>query len=211
MIEISRIIEAYAAVARPIILNFFVPNSCIASSRITVEVLSRFGVSAEAIATKFVVLLPEKKLAYVSGLDPQERADAKKKSQTWIDLLPDGDDSMNVHVIVLAGDRWFLDASFDQVRGPLKITLEPKVFVIPLDGQTIEDKYSVDMDLKCALDDGTPIEIRYVTHCGDAFKRTPAWETDHLRVPIHLICTAMKAALDERRKPTKEGHQRWQM
>jgi len=197
MIEISRIIEAYAAVARPIILNFFVPNSCIASSRITVEVLSRFGVSAEAIATKFVVLLPEKKLAYVSGLDPQERADAN--------------DSMNVHVIVLAGDRWFLDASFDQVRGPLKITLEPKVFVIPLDGQTIEDKYSVDMDLKCALDDGTPIEIRYVTHCGDAFKRTPAWETDHLRVPIHLICTAMKAALDERRKPTKEGHQRWQM
>src|SRR5687767_2944353 len=45
----DRIVKALVSTARPVIRQYFGPDSCIASTRIGIDALARFGVKSEAI------------------------------------------------------------------------------------------------------------------------------------------------------------------
>lgn len=55
------VIHSFAMVARPIILEYFPPRSCISSTRIVIECLQAFGILARPIPVQFSLYVPKQK------------------------------------------------------------------------------------------------------------------------------------------------------
>lgn len=187
----SLVVEAFAQVARPTILKFFPPNSCVASTRIAMECFSRFGLRSEATASKLMVLDVALERAYVSGFR-EEREDMEARALSFETLSEVG--SYDRHVVCLVERRWLVDASFDQAsRAGVRIT--PHVFTLEFPRDFVA---SGSLHLSVVAEhEGVTLEVQYVTLPDRSFEATPAWETDHLQLPIALICADMSAALEE--------------
>jgi hypothetical protein len=112
---IDAVVKAYAEVARPLILRWFPePNSCIAATRATVEVLDCFGIRAWPLSVRMKALVPERNIAFGSGLLPHER--------TRAELLPGFTGRFSTrtkgwdgHLIVGTENHWLIDPTFDTV------------------------------------------------------------------------------------------------
>lgn len=180
-------IVRFAAVARPMILAFFPPNSCIAASRIAVEVLQRFGVSAEAVPVSLIVEAKARALAFVSGVKLKGGA---------TELRPSGPDSWAGHVVVIASGfgkrRYLIDASFDQCSMPDHgVPVPPCVLVVPIEQASIEPE-NIAAELALETDTGEMLHVMYWPLRDRSFVTAPAWETGHLQPVIELICEQMQ-------------------
>jgi hypothetical protein len=198
------VVAAFAETARPVILRYFNRSSCIASSRIALEVLRYFGIDARAIPVRFALQVPSLKIAFVSGLTSEQKLKARATAGTFIELEPGpeirnvGGGSWNGHVIVHAGGC-LLDPSFDQAldaiaQGGAQIDASPRVAVFALDGEPVPDYFEA--RFTAWLDDETEIYVEYASIEDDSFKRAPAWETDHLQPAIEEIISSMEKLLE---------------
>jgi hypothetical protein len=192
------VISAFARIARPIILRYFNRRSCIASSRIAVEVFRQFGIESSPISVRFVLRAPSLNVAFVSGLTSQQQAEVSTHAERFV-ALPLGPDiggggrGWNGHVILKAGDA-LVDPSFDQALDALAgngapIESAPRVAVFPLNGLQIPQDFHV--RFTAILDDNTEIVAEYDALHDESFRDAPAWETDHLEPAIEEIVTAM--------------------
>ncbi len=185
-------IQAFAAVARPLILKYFPPACCIAATRVTIECLRRFGVTAKPKATVFCVSVPEKKLAYVSG--PEKYFDFANAASWTKRGTSDGSDGYQGHVVAFAGTT-LIDAAFDQSLYALGMW-EKFVLVQPA------DKWpgTFDAQIGAVLTNGESCLIRYIALDDKSFLRAPAWELDHLQPLIAEVCSAMELQMSELHK-----------
>lgn len=181
----TAVVDAFEAVARPEILKWFPANSCIASSRIAVECLGLFGVEAVGVAATLIARCGT--LAYVVGMNPREKARAKKQAGSFVERTsPNGIDG---HVVAVVPGEWLIDASFDQVD--VGFPINPAPLLIPLDGRRA-DSLHVKGSVKIGLE---LVQIEYLTNPRRWFKLTPAWETDHLQPVIWAIARKMEMHL----------------
>lgn len=187
-------ITRYAAVARPLILQFFPPNACIAASRITIECLGRFGIKAKAFPMKFAVESTKHQVRFTVGLDDKEKAEAAANAASSHSRM--GLKAWNGHVVVITkgkGNRYLIDASFDQASMPAHgVPIKPHVLVVPI-GKEIppEDIFA---ELGLVTDGGEDLNVKYIPLRDRSFLDAPAWETDHLQPVIAMICRRMAEA-----------------
>lgn len=136
------IIEAIRLYARPEILKWYRPDSCIASSRVVFDLLRGYGMKPLAVACGVRVMNAAlvKRIAK-EGRHPRDDAEIRKWSR--------GDGSWNVgvgdtgverkhrwdgHLVVLAYRQVMIDVSIDQANRPHKdIVLKPIVVTVPDD------------------------------------------------------------------------------
>lgn len=117
----KRAIAALHAVARPIILRRFRPDSCIASTRIGQMALAEFGVQAGALSVE-VTLINRPYAEVWSRLGRDPKADELPDDAYALALGHeregvDDDDTYNGHVVLTAG-RYMVDLSIDQASRP---------------------------------------------------------------------------------------------
>lgn len=201
----AEILEVFAEVARPMILQFFPPNSCIAAARTTLECLKRFSVDAYAEPVRFVVKIEELNLAFTTGLSEDERRRAISDADSWFDAAT-RESGWNGHLIVLAVNRRYLvDPTFDQAfyqltqAGKLIEPLEPLVLVLPLD-EPATDRFGITFGAR--FSNGLNATVMYDSIADKSFLEAPAWERDHLQPLIYSIVRRMRETLA--RKASKE-------
>lgn len=135
-------IAALVATARPHILERFRPNSCIASTRVAIEALARFGVAATAVAAQVEIYNPTARALLEGGISKEAfrarlaesvRA-APGPEPPWSIGLGVGEPlhgSWTGHLVALtdatdASERVLIDLSLDQASRPLRdIRLSP--------------------------------------------------------------------------------------
>ena len=139
--DIGETLRRYAEVARPEILRDHSPDSCVASTWITVEVLRRLGIKAESLEVRLSVGNP----AYerlVGEIGPPQTKEALEEwfdqhgaDVTGIGFDPASPSSIGGHIVALA-DGWYLvDASIDQASNPSTGIVPPGVHIGRVDAR----------------------------------------------------------------------------
>lgn len=105
MIQIETLLNRYAKVAREEIRKDFKIDSCIASTRITLEVFKRLGIKGQPVPVQTTVV----------------------NVNHWIDVGFHDPKSVG-HVIALLNKLWLVDAAIDQCTRPEKELFLPPVF-----------------------------------------------------------------------------------
>lgn len=130
--DLIKIIQSMARIARPKILNEFRADSCIASTAIGIEVLTRLGILAEPLPVRAMVFnKPFVARIEKTGIFPQG-----DEIKTWTD--EDGSYSLGIgvgtqqpgkwagHLVVLVEKAYLVDLSVDQASRPqYGMTFEP--------------------------------------------------------------------------------------
>jgi len=189
------ILAAFSTVARPLILKFFPPNSCIASTRIALECLRRFGFTGEGLSVEFVCEFAERGTAYVGGLRPESEREARRTAKSFTRLKDPSGEGADMHVVAVVsapGGRWLIDASFDQV-GAGRWPVPPEPLIVPIPANL--DRLEIHLDARIELADGVRAKVQYRSRPERDFEGTPAWELDHITPLISLICRCMEEVL----------------
>jgi hypothetical protein len=176
------IINAYQKVARPIMLRYIGDRqTCVASTRITIETMQCLGLDAEPVAVQLVAECPALKYAYISGFSAQERKQMARRNKRPIQNRGTG--GYNGHVIAAVAGRWLVDASIDQIQSVEHgLCLGPTVLVMPLpEDETISLK-AMRLEMTGISDEGQRLKIQYCSHWDYSFVNSEAWE----------FCVAMK-------------------
>lgn len=142
MSDLTRVLSEFRAVADPVIAATYVPNCCIAATRITVEVLRHFGVEVDVMPceavycnARFYALL----MAEGSAPQTQEVADRWEGAGArfvWIgaDDAPDRG-GWNGHLVAIARqgeEAYLVDMSARQAHRPHKEIVVPRGLIAPI-------------------------------------------------------------------------------
>lgn len=175
------LLQVFSQVARPIILQHFKVNSCIASTLVTIKVLQHFGVAAEPFPVVAYVFNP----AYIACLERGDRPSddlTQKELIRWLDQrhawsiacgVPGGktgDDSVGWEghlVTVIRHAHIFIDASIDQVNRPARKINFPPVIVANAPQGFLDGKESVWYSINKSALEYKPIINDRFTHSGD--------------------------------------------
>ena len=193
----TAVIQAFAQTGRKVILSCLSRRSCIASVRVTVECLKRFGVAVRPVAVRFLLEIPDLKLMYTSGLSPEEIVKAQG-AESFLSLPAGDGGGWNGH-LVAAGNGFLIDPSFDQglaafgETGKIMVDAPPMAAVFPLQGRRF--KPGVEAEYAAILDDGNRIVVRYLARPDRSFLCAPAWELDYQLPLIGAICHEMRRQL----------------
>ena len=166
----------FGRLARPVMLKVLNRNSCIASSKITVDCLTQFGLTVTAHAVKFLVTAPSLKLVYAAGTTERGRrltADKTLNCQMVAGLV--GRDMLLL--LSVAQRTSYLDASFDQASLPDRgMTIPPCMLILPIP----PDAPDTDLEITAVLilDDGLEIKVQYFPTNDDSFMSTDAWNDE---------------------------------
>ena len=138
--DVEDILGRFAEVARPEILRDHIPNSCIASTWITIEALRRLGINAEPLEVRLTVgNAAYKRLVSEIGRPPQSEEELEEWSnQHGADVVGVGFDpptpgNIGGHIVALADGSHLVDASIDQVSNPATGILPPGVHIGKVD------------------------------------------------------------------------------
>ena len=171
------VIYAFVRLARPIMVRAIGRQSCIASTRITIEVMARFGIVAEPAPCKLIAQCDALKLVYLSGFSGKEKREMSRKAKSFTTRRHNPHDrGWCGHVVAVIENRIWLDASLDQIHSPehgfeiphemLVVLLDPKIPV-------------PDTALEAVVDVGEHrVKIHYRPSGDFSFCDTPAWEFD---------------------------------
>ncbi len=181
--EEAAIVRAYTGNARLVMREFMTINSCIGSARVTLDFLERYGISARVQPVKFVVEWKDKNVAYTSGLTESERSSALGQRQAYAD-------GWNGHLIVIAGNRWIIDPSFDQAVAALGIL--PPAEMLCLESDRIGDA-RIEAEAVAVMDSGEELKIRYIPLDDDSYCATEAWNDIGLPFLVSEIATKLFA------------------
>jgi hypothetical protein len=202
--QIPELIDRFNAVAGPY-LEFFPAASCIEQSRILVEVLHALDVKAEAVGTAMTVLCPALNVAYLTGVNAEERARGKAIAGEWIDRPASngtaGEDCGHVVVLALIDDDNFLvDPTIGQASMPERGVVIPRL-AMPIGPLAVWPGPGCELVAGLDLDDGKSVEVTWQLRETRAFESTPAWEPSHLWPLIGRLVREMnwEAAVAARR------------
>jgi hypothetical protein len=178
-------LAAFAEVARPLMLQFMPPNSCVACARIAIEVLTRFGLRAYPLPVQFVC--SNDRTAYMAGVDPPAHAIR----------LHDAELPWRGHVVVGVWreheeDWWLIDPSFDQASAPDHgMPIPPTILVIAMTPD-VEPRYA-----HVVAEFTNPrVNVEYMPLDDYSFTDSPAWERDYLLPVVQLICERMERSMN---------------
>lgn len=136
-------------------------------------------------------------MAFVSGITPEEQAQARRSAGRYIELSTGPGGGWNGHVIVRAMDC-VIDPSFDQALDAFaaagcRIDHAPRIAVFPLNGVELPEDFC--LTLTTQLDDDTMIKAQYDALFDVTFTELHAWEIDYLKPAIRSIVAKMKSIL----------------
>lgn len=123
-----------AQFGRAEILKWFKPDSCIASTKVAVKVLSHFKIPVRPKCFSVEIMNPK----YRELFDQQHCHPTKENGDAWLaqgawEIAIDGHtpDSSG-HVVAIVADKFLLDLSLDQASRPHKnLKLEPALLPLP--------------------------------------------------------------------------------
>jgi hypothetical protein len=181
-LKAEAIINAYQKVARPILLRYLGERqTCVASTRITIETMRCLGLEAEPVAVQLVVQCPLLKYAYISGFSDKQRKHMARRNKKPIQTRGAG--GYNGHVIAAVAGQWLIDSSIDQIESPEHgLLVAPTVLVMPLPEDREIVLEAMRLDMSGFTDEGHRLEISYASHWDYSFVNSDAWE----------FCAAMK-------------------
>jgi hypothetical protein len=193
-------LDSFARVARPIIRRSYAAASCIASTRITIDVMRALGFVASPLAVMLYVGNP----AFRESLSDDDLASCAERYEgrgvhrprlvRVGGKLRRGD--LGAHVVAVADDRYLVDASFDQVHLPQYGIIPPPILVSLVDPRLVRGSAPQRMEVN-----GLLVEYRR-QYLSTRFLHSPNWRGDRdTRASVRAILTAMDA--DPRRA---DGH-----
>ena len=181
------VVDVFAFVARPVILDYFPPNSCIQSTHIAIECLKAFGMEAQPIAVKWMVLNEARKVAHVGGVVGKERDHLRKLNPDWHTKQEGG---WAGHLIAVA-PGFMIDASFDQANNPEHgLNIPPFILAVPVPPSIPLD--SIAANLQLSTDNGELLKVNYTPSGDQSFYFTPAWESDDIQPAVRRIVRQMR-------------------
>lgn len=199
----EKTLELFESVARPA-LNEFSRNTCIEQSRILIEVLARFGIAAEPLATKYHVVCAQCECQFFSSGDPVDRKNAQALTKGLRYRHSDRPDEVfGYHTVVLVERRLVADPTFAQAHMPeFGFHLKPELVVIPLPGP-LEPDTLPDIDIEGLNDDNVPFTARWIGVPDNDWEGTPAWEPSHLWGLIDILEAHMRLEMVKQRNGVK--------
>lgn len=167
---------AFCSSAREIMLTFTGHNSCIASTRITIETLRRFGINCTPMPVKFALEVEAHNVAYSSGLTQEELATANKSVETpW-------ETGWRGHLVASYKDA-LIDPSLDQadiaLKGILGLRPEVYLFLFSPDHAGLELEFSTPKQKHCKL--------TYIQTGDNSYQESEAWNDEALPLLSDLI------------------------
>jgi len=186
------VVEAYARIARPVMLKYMHTNSCIAAARTTIETMRICGLRAEEIPVCFAFHVPSRKYARLAGFPAEEQAEMRANAASWEDLPGSG---WNGHLIVLVEDRWLLDAAIDQADCPrFGVSVPAEVFVVDTVGHKgWNPRKAFELNLGLILDNGDRAELVYRSIADTGYRETEAWTDEGLPLLARALARGMGA------------------
>jgi len=131
---VEEILKVYTRIARPIILEYFRKDSCIASTRITIEVFSRLGFKAIPFACH-VQIFNDK---FREIFEREKHWPTKGEMEKWITQgawsigFGYGDhkgERYIGHLVAIVENKYLIDSSIDQAERPHKEIFFPAILV----------------------------------------------------------------------------------
>lgn len=137
-IPLESILERFASLARPEILRNHLPNSCIASTWITIQVMHQLGLTAHPLEVRLSVGNGVYRRLRDQFGPPRTQAQLGQWSHEQGAYVigvgfDDGSAGIGGHLIAVVEGRFLLDASIDQVTDPLHGLNPPPVLWGSLD------------------------------------------------------------------------------
>ena len=132
--NIEEVLKVYARIARPIILEYFRKDSCIASTRITVEVFTRLGF--KTIPLPCQVQIYNSKFREI--FEREKHWPTKEEMEKWITEgawgigIGFGDNKEEGylgHLVAIVENKHLIDSSIDQAERPNKEIFFPAILV----------------------------------------------------------------------------------
>ena len=191
----ERLLNLYTQVARPY-LDVFPPATCIEQTRVLVEVLRRFNISADGLGVKLVVTYPAGDYQFVSGLDTEDRERGRAVAKAWLERPnSNGEVIGGRHVVALVERLWMIDSTLHQASQPsFGLSIPADVYTIPFDAPLADDHWPV-IDAKYTLDEGDEFSVQWIATPTREWEKSDAWEPSHLWPAIDRIEAEMRARL----------------
>lgn len=132
--NIEEVLKGYTRIARPIILEYFQKDSCIASTRITVEVFSRLGFKAMPLPCQVQVYNNK----FREIFEREKHWPTKEEMEKWVTQgawgigIGFGDhkgEGYLGHLVAIVENRYLIDSSIDQAERPHKEIFFPAILV----------------------------------------------------------------------------------
>ena len=133
--DLEAVVRAYGGCARQELLKYFLPNSCIAATRITIAFMHEFGFTARPWCVRVTVHNP----AYVRRWRNLGRAPTDAEEAEWfaedgaltleLGFSAGSGDGIGGHVVAVVEDSYLVDASLEQVNRRKHGIVVPPVFV----------------------------------------------------------------------------------
>lgn len=127
-------IRVFAEIARPIIRASYGPNSCIASTRIVIDVLTRFGLQVQPVSVMAEVW---NRAYHECRIRAGRQVQSQEELDRWMATAgacvgrvgTDVPGEWSGHVVAIAGRRVLVDAAIDQANRPEWDIIVPGVLV----------------------------------------------------------------------------------
>ena len=178
MTKDEAIIAAFAATARPVMLKYLGGDrqTCIASTRLTIETMRCLGLDAAEVPVQLLVQCKAMNFAYISGFSAKARARMQRKAGKPITTKGAG--GFNGHLLAAVAGRWIIDSSLDQIHTPeLGIVVSPCTVVMPIPEDAPPLKLNrLSITAKGLTDGGQEIDIKYRAIENYTFRTSAAWE-----------------------------------
>jgi hypothetical protein len=179
------IMAAFASVARPVMLRFLGGDrqTCIASTRMTIETMRSLGLEAEPVPVQFMAHCRALNFAYISGFSDKARRRMARRAGKPILTRGAG---WNGHLIAAVAGRWLVDSSIDQIHSPDQgLLVEPCTMVMPIpEGEPLSLK-RLSVEMRGETESGQKLEVSYRSIVNRAYRDSEAWE----------FCWGMKLAV----------------
>jgi hypothetical protein len=161
------------------ILQFFKPDSCIASTKVAIKVLTHFKINVRPQVMSLVGMNPIYRILFDAfgrhpTNDDADIAEAWLQKGAWMVAI---DAATEVgHVVAIADDELMIDLSLDQAKRPNKhLLLEPSIFQLPHDW-----KYRQELAYEAR-----GMRIIYVPeNHNDTFRKSNDWRISSRTTPV---------------------------
>lgn len=194
----ERIIQAYAQVARPILLRYLPRRSCIASAHIGLQALAELCVDVQPVPVYFCLRIPTLNVAYIAGISEEDKQRAIAECAGWTDLGTGHD--WNGHLLLKYRNEFLIDPSFDQAFAALAeagtpVSTKPLTLVLPLDGQSFPA--GAQARFKGLLDppEELAFEVQYIASDDNSYRDSQAWNDEAIPFIASHIVSAIRAIL----------------
>jgi hypothetical protein len=185
-------ISHFQKTARPIMRQWMSAESCIGAARTVVEAMRLFQIPTKVLPVSYIFEVPARKYARICGFTEVERDEMCAGVGNWVPTFPASAKGWNGHLVVLAADRWVIDAAIDQVDAPeFGVRVPPQIFVTDTAGQAWSAGEQFEIKLGLILDNGDAASLLYRSLDDQRYLQTEAWTDEGLPLLAAAIVERM--------------------